>query len=157
MAPERYHSNVLEPLTPPRTLCERLRTRRLAPCSLTGNVVHETTRGWQFPFRSSQACAVGGGSRRLWAAGFPSAGDALVADRARKGIERLLAHEASPRACCGRKRCLQAEASRVHHVLPQSAGLGTGQQGRCLGLWQITASNFAEGGSNSCFLRSWWL
>lgn len=45
MAPERYHSNVLEPVTPPRTLGVRLRRGRPAPRSLTGRVVREVARG----------------------------------------------------------------------------------------------------------------
>ncbi|KAM5176831.1 uncharacterized protein ACOB7L_011748 isoform 1-T2 [Callospermophilus lateralis] len=49
MAPERYHSNVLEPLTPPRTPCARLRTRHPAPRRLTGSVVCEATVGPSVP------------------------------------------------------------------------------------------------------------
>ncbi|XP_032261781.1 uncharacterized protein LOC116633279 [Phoca vitulina] len=45
MAPERYHSNVLELLTPPRTPCARLRKGRPAPRSLTGTVVLEAAGG----------------------------------------------------------------------------------------------------------------
>lgn len=45
MAPERYHSNVLELLTPPRTPCARLRRGRPAPRSLTGTVVREAAGG----------------------------------------------------------------------------------------------------------------
>lgn len=88
MAPERYHSNVLEPLTPPRTPSARLRKGRPAPRSLTGTVVREAAGGAAVSapapsrFRGGwRASAVGCERRgRLRAAGRPSSGDAPVAD-----------------------------------------------------------------------------
>lgn len=65
MAPERYHSNVLELLTPPRTPCARLRKSRPAPRSLTGTVVREAADGRAIsapmPSRFHGGCPVSSG------------------------------------------------------------------------------------------------
>lgn len=87
MAPERYHSNVLEPLTPPRTPCVRLRSSRPAPQSLTGTAVRAPagSRAISAPIRSG-FCSGYPGTRGSGAGGYGrrvSSG----ADSARKGPE----------------------------------------------------------------------
>lgn len=99
MAPERYHSNVLEPLTPPRTPCVRLRSSRPAPQSLTGTAVRAPagSRAISAPIRSG-FCSGYPGTRGSGAGGYGrrvSSG----ADSARKGPETrpLPAHCEVPR------------------------------------------------------------
>lgn len=88
MAPERYHSNILEPLTPPRTPCARLRTSLQAPQSLKGRVVREAVgrRAISAPvfsryrggLKRSAASVAGSSDQRVVS---PSSADAVVAER----------------------------------------------------------------------------
>ncbi|XP_033047304.1 uncharacterized protein LOC117071441 [Trachypithecus francoisi] len=167
MAPERYHSNVLELLTPPRTPCARLRTSA---------VRREASREAEFltaaggraiitPVFSLLVVGV-----RWWKGTVKEApGDELClgrgrshgqcdVDGARKNPERSQTHEAPLPARCEvplfpppevaaaalswsavpEGACQRAEAPTRAPCVPHSAALRTTRMSRCLGLEPVT-------------------
>lgn len=152
MAPERYHSNVLELLTPPRTPCARLRRGRPAPRRLTGTVVREAAGGpaisapgpsrFRGEGRGSGGSGAGGSRpRAVPRARTPEGTTRTRPRRLRKGpsarlrFQRIVRCRRSRRPRSRRPRFPSSGAwrgprrSRVGRGPPERAGLRTGPLG----------------------------